>query len=30
MSPGVYVSPSGTNYVTTFKVTNIGNKSQAC
>lgn len=28
VSPGVSVSPSGTNYVTTFKLTNTGNKSQ--
>lgn len=27
-SPGITVSPSGTNYITTFKLTNTGNKSQ--
>jgi uncharacterized repeat protein (TIGR01451 family) len=28
VSPGVSISPSGTNFVTTFKLTNTGNKSQ--
>lgn len=27
-SPGIAVSPGGTNYITTFRVSNIGNKSQ--
>ena len=27
-SPGISVSPAGTNYVTTFKLTNTGNKPQ--